>query len=61
MNYEIEHAGSSGTWRPIGQVACINMAVAASREVLKDGYDVRIMRAGSVWMNSEQVRTYKIP
>jgi hypothetical protein len=57
MNYEIQHAGTSGEWRKAGDVATIKMAVAASRELMEEGYEVRIMRAGRVWMNAEEIRT----
>lgn len=57
MNYSIEHAGTSGEWRVAGEVATVKMAVAASRELMDDGFDVRIMRAGSVWMTTAEIRT----
>jgi hypothetical protein len=57
MNYEIEHAGTSGTWRKAGEVATVKMAVAAARELQSEGYAVRIMRADGEWMNDDEVRS----
>jgi len=56
MIYSIEHAGTSGTWRLIGEVATIGMAVAAAISIMNDGYNARIMRAGKVWMTTDEIR-----
>jgi hypothetical protein len=55
MNYQIENAGTSGTFRLAGEVNSIKMAVAAARELIEDGYQVRIKRADSIWMDHDEI------
>lgn len=56
MNWQLEHAGTSWTWRPAGEVATLRMAVAACRALNADGFAARIMRAGQVWFDDDEIR-----
>jgi hypothetical protein len=41
--YEIEHCGSSGTWRKCGELSNRRAAIAAARAIRADGDAVRIL------------------
>ena len=41
--YEIEHCGTSGTWRKCGELWNRQAAIAAARAIRADGYAVRLL------------------
>jgi hypothetical protein len=46
--FTIQHAGSSGTFRPCGELWNRRAAIAAAKAIREDGYDVRILWADKV-------------
>lgn len=50
--WQVEHAGTSGTFRPIGESCKYLEAIGHARQVRSNGYAVRIMYNGQLDENA---------